>query len=69
MCLVFAQKQLPFTSSLDHVEAFAGDQSVTLGELEVRKPDIKGFVYDMFLLNTDCEIKIGVHHLNHMLKR
>ena len=34
MCLIFAQKQLPFTEPLDHLEAFAGDQSVTLGEIE-----------------------------------
>ena len=34
MCLIFAQKQLPFTEPLDHLEAFAGEQSVTLGEIE-----------------------------------
>lgn len=34
--LLFAQKDLPFRSSdaLDHVEAFAGVQSVTIGELK-----------------------------------
>ena len=34
VCLIFAQKQLPFTEPLDHLEAFAGEQSVTLGEIE-----------------------------------
>lgn len=34
VALVFSQKILPFQGPLDHVEAFAGDQAVTLGELE-----------------------------------
>lgn len=34
--LLFAQKDLPFgpNVSLDHVEAFAGEHSVTIGEME-----------------------------------
>ena len=36
VALLFAQKDLPFgpNLSLDHVEAFAGEHSVTIGEME-----------------------------------
>ena len=36
VALLFAQKALPFgpNVSLDHVEAFAGEHSVTIGEME-----------------------------------
>ena len=36
VALLFAQKNLPFgpNLSLDHVEAFAGEHSVTIGEME-----------------------------------
>lgn len=71
MCLIFAQKQLPFTEPLDHLEAFAGEQSVTLGEIEESRkavgldirmsPDLDilsstGFLQHIYQL---CRVKPG----------
>lgn len=32
--LLFAQKCLPLNTGLDHVEVFAGDMSVSIGEVQ-----------------------------------